>query len=96
MDLFIDLWMDFFEVSGTILVARNRERLFRRQMLTLEYGVCLKAYSICLSTSVPCVMSVSVRPSSVHGGRRSCPPVASFRGWGRDFIHPQRYLGTWF
>ena len=64
-----------FEVIGTLLVAIKRERVFRRQVLALEYGVCRKAYSIYLLMSVPCVLSVYVRPSSVCGGRRPCLSV---------------------
>ena len=68
------------EVLGTLLVARKREGVFCRQTSLLEYGVCRKAYSIYLSPSVSCVMSVSVHTLSVLGGRRPCPSVVRFPG----------------
>ena len=48
------------EVMGDALVARKRKRVFRRQTLALEFGVFRKAYSIYLSPSITCVLSISV------------------------------------
>ena len=77
------------EVIGTLLVARKSEGVFCRQTLALEYGVFRKAYSIYLLPSVPCVLSVSVCPSSVRWGRRPCPFVVRFPDWGGcpQFFH---------
>ena len=81
MGLFLQSYEALVEVIRTILVARKRKGVFRRQTLALEYGVYRKASSVYLSPSVPCVLSVSVRPSSVHGGRRPCPSVVRFPDW---------------
>ena len=69
-------------VIGTLLVARKREGVFRRQTLALKYGVFRKAYYNWLSLYVPCVLSISVHPLSVHGGRIPCLLVVHFPGWG--------------
>ena len=80
------------EVIVTLLVARNCKGVFRRQTSALEYGGCCKDYFTYLLPSVPCGLSIYIRPLSIRRGRITFPSVVCFLGGGGRFNMLNEYL----